>query len=202
MSTEQRIGVFGGTFDPVHNTHIDVARTALEHADLDKVLFMVAARPPHKRTETHATPEQRLQMVKRAVSGESQMDVSDIELHREGPSYTADTLRQLAFQYPDARFKLIIGKDSLIELPNWRDPETILELADLLVVPRPGDGRVIPEILKGHYEVLPFEETDVSSTEVRRRIGANEPVADLIPQEVEDYIRAEGMYDGNVSGQA
>lgn len=195
----QRIGVYGGTFDPVHLAHLEVARAARDAAHLDKVLFVVSARPPHKRDETTAEPEQRLTMVEAALEGEPDFAASRIELDREGPSYTVDTLRTLRDLYPDARLFLIVGEDSLLDLPKWRDPDSILAMADLLVVPRPGIDREPPGMLKGHFEMLPFEEHEISSTEIRRRLAAGESSDDLLPAGVRGVIDREGLYGTKVS---
>ena len=194
MDRPQRIGVFGGAFDPIHNAHIDVAREALDAARLDKVLFVVAARPPHKRGETVASPEERFAMVEAALGGEAQMEACDLEMKREGPSYMCDTLEQIDSMYPGADLFLIIGLDSLLDLPGWRNPEKITSRARLLVVPRPTDGRAVPDSLQDAYEFLPFEETEVSSTEIRRRIATGENVTDLVPAAVEDLLLSEGYY--------
>lgn len=191
---QERIGVFGGTFDPVHNAHIAMARAAAEGADLDQVLFMVAARPPHKSGGTAASEEDRYDMVEAALADEPRMAASRLELEREGPSYTADTLRELHARHPDAELFLIIGMDSLVDLPKWREPDVILKLAQLLVIPRPGDWSV-PEVLDGHYEIIPFVETPVSSTEVRDRLAAGESLDGLVPTEVQQLIEERGIYD-------
>ncbi len=194
----KRIGIYGGTFDPVHNAHLDIARAALESAHLDKVLFVVAARPPHKRDDTYASPEQRLAMVEAALEGEPRMEACGIELDRDGPSYTGDTVVEIERICPGAKLFLIIGMDSLIDLPNWRDPGRILSRAHLLVVPRPGNGRVIPESLAGKYDLLPFDETDVSSTDIRGRIQRGASFAELVPPAVERVIRDAGIYHARV----
>jgi len=191
----KRIGVFGGTFDPVHNAHLDIARAALAFAELDEVLFVVAARPPHKQSDTNATPEQRFAMVEAALESEPAMRASDLELRREGPSYTADTLRQLKNLHPGAKLFLIIGIDSLVDLPKWREPEAILERTTILVVPRPGDDWSIPEALDGKYAVLPFDQTVVSSTNVRQRLAEGSQVTDLVPRRVARLIESKGIYD-------
>lgn len=194
MATPKRIGVLGGTFDPIHNAHLAMARAALDAAQLDLVLFVVAARPPHKRNDTVASPEARFAMVEAAVADEPRFEADDIELHRDGPSYTGDTLRDLSARDPDAELFLLIGRDSLLDLPSWKDPDAILSRAHLLVAPRPADGRAIPESLEGHYDFLPFQETDVSSTEVRRRAAIGESISDCVPQAVESMIREKGIY--------
>jgi nicotinate-nucleotide adenylyltransferase len=195
VSDIKRLGVFGGTFDPVHNAHLNIARTALAQAGLDKVLFVVSARPPHKQEETpSASPEQRLAMVCAALADEPRMEGSRIELDRSGASYTAETLETLAEQYPDAAMYLIIGHDSMIDLPRWRRPERILELAHLLVVPRPGMHRDVPPELDGHYTMLDFPETPVSSTQIRESFLNGPSVSHLLPRPVEDMIRREGIY--------
>lgn len=193
MSEPRRIGVFGGTFDPIHNTHLAIARAARDQANLDLVLFVVSADPPHKRGAMLAPPEDRLALVRVALRNEASMEASRIELDRSGPSYTADTLEEVQAQYPKASLYLIIGMDSLIDLPKWRTPERILKLAHLLVVPRSG-RREVPASLAGRYLMLAFEETEDSSTEVRRRIAAGEPCDDLLPRAVIDLIQERGLY--------
>lgn len=190
----QRIGIFGGTFDPIHRTHLDIARAALREAELDSVIFVVSARPPHKHEATHATPEQRLAMVEAALANESHMEASSIELHRSGPSYTAETLELLAEQHPGADFFLILGMDALKDLPKWRDPERIIERAHLLVFPRSGEGQDAPDRLKGRYQLLPFEASALSSTDIRKRAADGGDFDDLVPPETLDVIRKEKIY--------
>ncbi|MEA3366078.1 MAG: nicotinate (nicotinamide) nucleotide adenylyltransferase, partial [Candidatus Hydrogenedentes bacterium] len=139
MNKTNRIGVLGGTFDPIHKAHIRIAKAALNQARLDKVLFVVAAHPPHKsRRKLHATSEERFAMVQAALADEPAMEPSRIELDRDGPSYTAETLAILEEHYRGAKLFLILGLDSLVDMPHWHHPEMILAKADLLVAPRPG----------------------------------------------------------------
>lgn len=195
MGEIERLGVFGGTFDPIHNAHLQIAQTALAQAKLDKVLFVVSARPPHKQKETPgADAEQRLAMVEAALAGQSRMEASRIELDRTGPSYTADTLEALADQFPDTALYLIIGHDSMVDLPRWRRPGRILELAHLLVVPRPGMHNDVPPELDGHYTMLDFPQTPVSSTQIREAFQNGVAVTHLLPPAVEDIIRRRGIY--------
>lgn len=190
----KRIGIFGGTFDPIHRTHIDIARTALREANLDRVVFVVSARPPHKHEATQATPEQRLAMVEAALAHEPSMEASAIEIHRSGPSYTAETLDILAQNFPDTDFYLILGMDALKDLPKWRSPERILERAHLLVVPRDGEAPDVPEQLQGRFQLLPFEPSALSSTEIRQRAAAGDNLTQLVPPEAMDVILKEGIY--------
>lgn len=197
MTRPRRIGIFGGTFDPIHRAHLAVAAAARTHADLDLVLFVVAGMPPHKRHDVAESAEHRLRLVEAAVSGQAGLAVSRIELDRDGPSYTVDTLQELEAVYPGAAFFLIIGEDSLVDLPKWHAPEGILNRAHLLVVPRPEPHAPIPESLAGHYTLLPFQEDVTSSTEVRRRLAEDEALDDLIPDAVAEVIRQEGYYDAH-----
>lgn len=190
----KRIGVLGGTFDPVHNTHLDMARAAIEAAHLDTVLFVLSARPPHKRDDTVASPEQRLEMLEAALEHDPNFEPCDIELHREGPSYMRETLRDLKQSYPGAELFLIIGLDSLLDFPNWKDPEDILERARLLVAPREGDGRVVPPSMEGKYDFVSFEESSVSSTGIRGRVARDEAIDALVPAGVARLIREKGIY--------
>ncbi|MCC6489240.1 MAG: nicotinate (nicotinamide) nucleotide adenylyltransferase [Candidatus Hydrogenedentes bacterium] len=194
-----RIGVFGGTFDPIHKTHLDVARAAIEQASLDRVLFVVAGNPPHKHNATFASAEDRFALVQAAVVSEPRMEASRIEIDRPGPSFTADTLEALKALCPGSTLSLIIGMDALVDLPRWRAPQRILDLARILVVPRPGKWR-IPDEVNGHYDVLSFASSDVSSTEIRRRIAAGESVDALLPPAVLRYIEDRGIYNACVPG--
>ena len=193
MSGRRRIGVFGGTFDPIHNAHLEIARAALSHGRLDEVRFVIAGRPPHKMHDTSATPEERYAMVRAALENEPRMAVSRLELDRKGPSYTFETLEAIARNEKDADLYLILGMDSLVDLPNWRAPERIAAAARFLVVPRPGHWDV-PAQLEGHCEVLPFEPMPLSSTDVRERLRAGLPLDDVLPAPVERLIRERGIY--------
>ncbi len=192
-SSPARIGVFGGTFDPIHNAHIQIGRDARDQAGLDRVLFVVAHVPPHKQDLTDASPADRYAIVTAALANEPGIEPSPIELDRDGISYTADTLQTLHEQYPDAELFLIIGMDSLIDLPRWREPERILERAKLLVVPRPGEWKAPPE-LEGRYQLLDFDPIDVSSTDVRARIESGVALDGLVPHAAAKLIREKGLY--------
>ena len=194
MNKAERIGVYGGTFDPVHNTHIAIARAALDFARLDRVLFVVAAQPPHKRNEVFADAEDRWALVCAAVAGEPGMEASRVEIDRRGLSFTIDTLRTLQSNIPNTELFLIVGYDSLVDLPGWREPEAIFNCARLLAVPRPGVPPVIPRLLENRFDLLPFCPNDLSSTEIRRRIATGESVRGLVPPPVEDLIRQKGLY--------
>ncbi|MCX5770659.1 MAG: nicotinate-nucleotide adenylyltransferase [Candidatus Hydrogenedentes bacterium] len=194
MNKTPRIGIFGGTFDPVHNAHLRIARAALDAGKLDLVYFVVAARPPHKQTVTHASPEDRLAMVRAAVEGDPRLHASDVELVREGYSYTVDTIQEFQRRHPGAELFLIIGYDSLLDLPRWRRPDHIVECCRLLVAPRPRMNEPPAPEFEGAYQILPFQETDLSSTEIRRRVAAGEPIEGLVPPAVERIIREKGIY--------
>jgi nicotinate-nucleotide adenylyltransferase len=195
MAHSERIGVFGGTFDPIHKAHVAMAKAAREAAGLDRVLFVVSARPPHKnRQGPCADAEERYAMVEAALCEEPGLEASRIELDRPGASYTADTLEALRSAYPTAQLFLIVGLDSLVDLPKWHKPAEILDLAQLLVLPRPGEYD-IPKSIEGHYRMIPFEETGISSTEVRQALTTGERVAGLIPPAVVNYIRSRGLYE-------
>jgi len=189
-----RIGVFGGTFDPVHNVHLRLARAARDRAGLDRVLFVIAATPPHKRHDVVASAEDRLAMVRAAIQGDAGFDASRIEMDRPGPSYTVDTLKALAEQNPGAQLFLIMGYDAALDLPRWRDPGGILALARLIVAHRPDCGHTLDPVLDGRHEMLPFEPSDVSSTEVRDVLARDGETGELLPPAVLEYIRGKGLY--------
>jgi len=194
VSSPQRIGIFGGTFDPIHNAHCAIARAALNEAKLDRVVFVVAGNPPHKAAVALASPDERYAMVQAAVADEPAMEVSRVELDRRGPSYTVDTVQQFHRDYPEAALVLIIGYDSLVDFMKWKDPQGILERARLLAVPRPGPVSPVPKELGGHYDLLAFAETGISSTEVRDLIVSGAPYGHLVPPGVEQLIKERGIY--------
>lgn len=194
IPARQRIGIYGGTFDPIHNAHIAMAETARIEKCLDQVLFVVSARPPHKTQEKPgASPEERFEMVRLALEGRPGLEVSRIELDRSGLSYTADTLEAIHAQRPHAVLYLIIGMDSLADLPHWRHHRHILERARILAIPRPGQWNIVPS-MEGHYEVLPFHEVELSSTDVRQRIQAGGELDSVMPEPVIRYIRERRLY--------
>ena len=197
MSKQERIGIYGGTFDPIHKTHLDIARAALLHAQLDRILFVVAASPPHKQQGINTPAELRLEMVQAAIVDEPRFQTSRVELDREGPSYMADTVRLLHEQKPGAAFFLIIGEDMLVDFPSWREPDTVLRYVRLLAVHRPGITQSIPSQLEGKYELLPFSESTCSSTTIRRGIENDQDMRALLPDGVAQIIAERGLYHGN-----
>ena len=194
MDKAIRIGVFGGTFDPVHNVHLRIARAARDRVGLDRVLFMVAATPPHKQREVVASAEDRLAMVQAAIRGEEGFEASRMEMDRTGPSYTVDTVRTLAAAHPEARLYLIIGYDAALDLPRWRDPRAILKRARLIVVRRPECDEALDPSLDGVHEMLPFEVSDFSSTVVGDLLARGGDAGGLLPPAVLEYIHVKGLY--------
>ena len=196
MADPERIGVYGGTFDPIHNTHLAVARAALREARLDRVIFVVAATPPHKGGEVHADAESRYDMVLAAIADEPGMEASRIELDRDGFSYTVDTLETLHVAHPGATFFLITGYDMFLDIPKWRQSKRLLTLARILTVRRPGFARPVPAALEGYYDVLLFDTSDISSTAIRKHVAAGNDIAALAPPAVAAIIRDKGLYHG------
>jgi nicotinate-nucleotide adenylyltransferase len=195
------IGILGGTFDPVHYGHLAAAQEAAAVLGLDRVLFLPANDPPHKREESVTAAAQRLAMVKLAIADNPLFDLCEIELYRSGPSYTVDTLRSLRSTLPNTELYFIVGMDSLTELPGWHDPIGILDLAHVIAVHRPGWNTVdvrdlvakIPTAAS-RVQVIPMPGLDLSATDLRSRIHDGRPVRYLIPDPVIGYIREHGLY--------
>ena len=160
-----RIGVIGGTFDPPHRAHLEMAKATIVSLAVETVLFMPAPHPPHKSTDTMTPFDRRVQMVELAIAGQEGFELSRMESEGEGASYTVNLLRRLARQYDD--IYMIIGADSLQDLPTWKEPESILDLATLVVFARTGYSLQLP--VSGPASLVVFEEPviDVSSTELR-----------------------------------
>jgi len=176
VKNTQRIAVFGGTFDPPHSGHLAVADAVLKYCDVDKVLFVVAGQPWQKMEAncgvSGISPAQdRLAMVEAAIAGRQDFEVSSIEIDREGHSYTADTLEELAKQYPGAELLLVIGSDLVSQLETWKRPEMIRRLSSLVIVERPGfENAQLPPVWSDSYlNYLKGELVNISSTQLRER---------------------------------
>ena len=187
-----RIGVFGGTFDPPHTGHLVVASDACQALGLDRVLWIPSAVPPHKVRTVRAPAETRLALVRAAIDGDPRFEADDLELRRAGPSYTVDTLRELAARHPGAELVLLIGADNLREIPGWREPEGILALARVAVLSR--DGATVPPDSPIPATSVAVTRVDVSATEVRRRAAAGETIRYLVPDAVRALIERGGLY--------
>jgi nicotinate-nucleotide adenylyltransferase len=194
-----RVGILGGTFDPPHNAHVAMAETALERVPLDKVLLMPAPHPPQKRPDMLTPYAARLDMLSLAITGHRGLELSRLEEFRPGPSYTVDLLETFTDQSDDEPF-LILGADSVCDLPKWRDPERILELATLVVFPRTGYSSAVAVGRRGtrpsRVSVVLFESPviDISSTRIRKKVREGSSVEMLIAGPVHKFILDNGLY--------
>jgi nicotinate-nucleotide adenylyltransferase len=185
----------GGVFNPVHMAHLIAAEEVRGQLQLDKVLFIPSANPPHKNAADIAPAEQRLDMVSLAVKGNKFFEVSDIEILRSGKSYTVDTLIALNEKYNDAKFYLIIGIDQLIEFHAWKGPETILTLAEIIAINRPGYSETeIKNDYRKKVTHLQIPDIEISGSSIRQRIKENKSIKYLVPEAVERYITENNLY--------
>lgn len=191
--SNHRIGVLGGTFDPIHVGHLAVASEVYHALDLGRVLLVPALRQPFKDSEGHATPEQRLDMCRLAVAADDRLDVSDVDIVRGDITYTVDTLTDLAAVYPGAELFFIAGADAISGLSEWREPKRLLTLARFVAVGRPGHESPASGATA---LVVDAPQIGVSSTEVRRRRRTGAPVRYLVPDTVAEYIVQHSLYLG------
>ena len=195
-----RIGVFGGTFDPIHMGHLIVAEDARTELELDRVLFIPAGQPWFKSYRQITAAYHRLEMVRLAVERNSHFDVSDVEVRRNGPSYTVDTLTELRGQHSSAEFIVILGVDALREIDRWHQPHRLFELASVVGMARPGaslDPSVLNSAIPGassRMRLLDSTLIDISGTEIRRRVTSGKSVRYRVPEAVERYIGENGLY--------
>lgn len=193
----RRLGLFGGSFDPIHNGHLAVAALVREHLGLSRIVFIPAGRPPHKRHTVHVAPEHRLAMLQLAVADIPEFTVDSGEIERCGPSYTIDTLEALAAEDPARELFFIVGSDNLREMLTWRRYRDILRLVTLCVVHRPGhSSRRPPEMADARIRHCPSPEWGVSSSMVRELLAGRHSCVGLLSVAVRDYVRAHGLYDG------
>lgn len=201
---QQKIGVLGGSFNPLHSGHLVLARDALEQAGLDRVLFMPCAEPPHKPAGCLASGQHRLRMLQEAVAGEPGLGVSEVELSRLGTSFTVDTMRVLKDEQPGVDFSFLIGADSLFELHTWKDIDILLTLCRFLVLARPGfdlgSGAAARVQLPAPWpeklldSVIAVRAMEISSTEIRKRVRAGQSIRCLVPEGVARYIDQHHLY--------
>lgn len=199
-----RIGIFGGSFDPVHLGHLLLAETCLEGATLDQVWFMPCAIQPHKPDRQLASAKHRVEMLELAIAGHERFQVSSLELDRGGASYTVETLRALTLAHPEHTFYFLMGGDSLVDFPKWREPAEICKLAIPLVVRRSGSPEpawdsfapwVSAERLAEIQQLqIAMPIIELSSTEIRTRIRQGRSIRYRLPRGVEKYIQNQGLY--------
>lgn len=191
-----RIGIYGGTFDPVHYGHLLNAESVRESYSLDRVLFIPDKKPVHKSSPGLALPEDRMNMLKLAVTGNSKFEVSDIEINREEPSYTIYTVESLIELYPGAELFLIIGSDSFNELDTWKSYMEIISRVHVIVMKRPGSTELRHDIMSldgsFHYHDNPMIE--ISSTLIREKIRNGLSVRYMLPDIVIEYIYSKELY--------
>ncbi len=200
-----KVGVFGGSFDPVHLGHLILAEQCREQARLDRVLFVPAARPPHKPDRVLTPFHVRVEMLTLAISGHPAFQVDELENERPGPSYTVMTLEELKARDPAIDLRLILGGDSLIDLPLWCEPKRILELAGLLVVGRPGWSAPSDRDLRASLSLaddfplrIEFVECpliEIASRDLRKRFAAGRSVRFQLPRAVEAYVQEKRLYE-------
>jgi nicotinate-nucleotide adenylyltransferase len=194
-----RLGVLGGTFNPPHIGHLVCAQEALFQLELDRVLVVPVNEPPHKGIEHDPGVEHRVQLCRRAVEGEDGLELSLVDAEVPGPSYTVDTLRRLNERCPGDDLTFLVGGDMALSLPTWREPETVLELAELGVAERESVRRIdIAERLSAldvqRVRFFDMPRLDISSSLIRRLVAAGRPIRHLVPDGVAAYIDQQGLY--------
>ena len=213
MTSRPRMGLLGGTFDPVHNGHLAVAQAAQEALALDRIRFIPTARPPHRPDTPRASEYHRMEMLRRAIDDRAGWEVSDLELVRDGPSYTAETLEAVQREgFMPRQLFFLIGADAFAEIATWHRYPDVLDAAHFAVVARPGTSldtlrARVPslqsrmstpsEFTQGSAPQIILIEANtpnVSSTEIRRRVARNQPINDLVPSAVAAYIAGESLY--------
>jgi len=197
----QRIGIFGGTFDPVHLGHLILAETVRDQCDLDEIHFIPAKRPPHKQDSDISPDKLRVKMLEFALAGHGKFKINLMEIKRDGLSFTVDTLRHLREAQPEVEHSLLIGADSLHDFPNWREPAQILELANVIAVNR---AHAVPDLepirsalgveAAERIQIIDMPMIDISSTDLRARIASKRSIRFLTPRPVELFIQENRLY--------
>ena len=199
-----RVGVLGGTFDPVHNGHLIIAEEAQAKLGLSKVIFIPAGRPYFKDGENVSDMERRLEMLELAINGNPSFEIDTMELEREGATYTIDTMEELRTRMgKDVELFFIIGIDALSELRRWREPERLVSICHFATMRRPGFTELDLEAMEGEVSgvservhVLDNVQVDISSSDIRERVELGQSIRYLVPPAVRGYIEEQGLYRG------
>ncbi len=195
-----RLGIIGGTFDPPHLAHLVMAEFAREQFELERILWVVAADPPHKQGVMMSPVEHRLAMVSLAIEKHPAFEISLVDVERPGPHYTVDMLDIIAVQQPGAEIYFLIGSDSFRDLPQWHEPHRLVEHAALGVINRPGFNAdqsslgPLVQALNHRYEIVEAPLIGISGTEIRDRVREGHTIRYLLPRSVEAYIHEHGLY--------
>ncbi len=191
-----KIGIFGGTFDPIHNGHLITAQSVIEFRNLEKIIFIPAYISPHKQNEQAASAQHRLNMIKLAIDNVPFFECSYYEIKQHTISYTIDTLRELKKKYNE--IDLIIGYDNIFQFHTWNEPDEILKLANVVVLRRKSSHPL--EFVDKYVEFATFVQTrgiEISATDIRNRVRDNLPIHYLVPKNVEEYIYKNKLYKDN-----
>ena len=194
-----KLGLLGGTFDPVHLGHLILAESCLQACQLDALWFLPTGIPPHKDASQLTPGPDRIEMLKLAIAGHPHFSVEPLELERDGVAYTVDTLEEIHRTHPQAELLFLIGADSLNDLPNWRMPQRIAELAQLVAVNRGSDQEAklpaeLDEQITARVQQVHIPGIDISATEIRNRVRQDRSIRYLVPRAVEIYINEHQLY--------
>lgn len=184
------VGLFGGSFDPIHHGHLILARVALESLGLSAVRFIPAAEQPLKRGQHAASAADRAAMVECAIAGVPGFELDRVELERRGPSYTVETLRGFTAAEPGTQFVLLLGADAARDLPRWKEPQAVAAMAEIAVFDRPGNEGAG----EGAWRRIDAPRLEISATEIRARVRAGRSIRFWVPDAVAEYIAAHGLY--------
>lgn len=189
-----RIGILGGTFDPIHIGHLIIAEQVREKLDLDKIWFMPARIPPHKDGEKVTSEKHRLEMVKLAIEQVPAFQVISFELERPGPSYTVHTVKEIKSEFPHHTFYFIIGGDMVEYLPHWHGIEELVHLIQFVGVERPG-FQITDSLFSSYVQTIEIPQIDLSSTLIREKVSNGLSIRFLVTKEVERYIEENRLYE-------
>ena len=206
---KKKVGIMGGTFNPIHFGHLLLAETAFHQFQLDEILIMPTKNPYYKKISNSVTEEDRVAMVELAIEDNAHFRLSKEELDREGNTYTVETLSQLTARHPDYEYYFIMGADSLYHIESWKEPAQILKLATIVVAGRAGTGSSLSsqiEYIENKYDSeiyrLNSPVLEISSNDIRRRVRDGESIRYLLPAKVVDYIYEHGLYQPDIRDEA
>ncbi len=199
---ENRIGLMGGTFDPIHHGHLVTAESVYEKIELDEVVFVPSGDPPHKPTENVTCSEHRLKMVEIATQSNPHFSVSSVEVQREGPSYTIDTVRYYSQKYPHNKIYFITGVDAVVNIPQWKNTDGLFEHCEIIAATRPGYPTKnffhfrdqLPRHQRKSLRILAVPALSISSADLRQRLWEGKSIKYLVPENVEEYIYEHELY--------